>query len=66
MRNAVWTVANLCKGKPTPDFEKVQRAISTFAKVINETNLQEILNDIVWTLSYITDEGGDERILVFL
>lgn len=66
VRNAIWTLANLCKGKPTPDFDKVSRAIPTFAKVIAETDTHEILNDIVWTLSYITDEGGDERIFVFL
>lgn len=33
---------------------------------MSETDVTEILNDICWTLSYITDEGGDERILVFL
>ena len=30
------------------------------------TEQHEILNDISWTLSYISDEGGDERIYVFL
>ena len=66
VRNSIWTLANLCKGKPCPDFEKVKRAIPTFARVLSETDQTEILNDICWTLSYITDEGGDERILVFL
>ena len=66
VRNAVWTLSNLCKGKPAPDFEKVKRVIPTFAKVINETEATEILNDICWTLSYLTDDGGDDRILVFL
>jgi len=66
VRNAIWTLANLCKGKPPAAFEKVERAIPTFAKVLAETDTQEILNDICWTLSYITDEGGDDRILVFL
>ena len=66
MRNAIWTLSNLCKGKPPAKFEQVQRAIPTFAKVLQETDTPEILNDICWTLSYITDEGGDERIWVFL
>ena len=66
VRNSIWTLANLCKGRPSPVFEKVRRAIPTFARVLNETDNTEILNDICWTLSYITDEGGDERILVFL
>lgn len=62
----MWTLANLCKGKPCPDFDKIKRAIPTFAKVLIENDSTEILNDICWTLSYITDEGGDERIFVFL
>jgi len=66
VRNSIWTLANLCKGKPSPEFERVKRAISTFARVLAETDQTEVLNDICWTLSYITDEGGDERILVFL
>ena len=66
VRNAVWTVSNLCKGKPPADFDKIARAIPTFAKVLTETDTAEVLNDICWTMSYITDEGGDERIVVFL
>lgn len=66
VRNAVWTLSNLCKGKPAPDFEKVKRVIPTFAKVLNETEASEILNDICWTLSYLTDDGGDDRVLIFL
>ena len=65
-RNAIWTLSNLCKGKPPVEFEKVQRAIPTFARVLAATDVQEVLNDICWTLSYITDEGGDSRIVVFL
>ena len=60
-RNAIWTLSNLCKGKPPAEFSRVQRAIPTFAKVVKATDQAEILNDIIWTLSYITDEGGDER-----
>lgn len=66
MRNAVWTLSNLCKGKPAPAFERVKRVIPTFAKVLNETEAPEILNDICWTLSYLTDDGGDDRVLIFL
>ena len=44
----------------------MKRSISTFARILNDTDNTEILNDICWTLSYITDEGGDERIYEFL
>lgn len=63
VRNAIWTLTNLCKGTPSPPFEKIIRAIPTFSKVLVETNVTEILNDICWTLSHITDEGGEDRIV---
>ena len=33
-RNAIWTLSNLCKGKPIARFEQIKRSISTFAKVL--------------------------------
>ncbi len=65
-RNSIWTLSNLCKGKPAVKFERVRRVIPTFARVLAATDTTEVLNDICWTLSYITDEGGDDRIVVFL
>jgi len=41
-------------------------AIYTLAKVLNENVNEDVLSDIVWAFSYITDEGGDENILPFI
>lgn len=34
VRNASWTLSNLCRGRPSPDFSKVSRAIPSLAKVL--------------------------------
>ena len=61
-RNASWTLANFCKGRPTADFELIRPCIPSLTKVLIENNTEEILTDIVWAFSYASDEGGDERL----
>lgn len=38
----------------------------SLTKVLNENTNEEILSDIVWAFSYVTDEGGDATILPFI
>jgi len=65
VRNASWTLSNLCRGRPAPDFNKVQRAIPSLAKVLIENDVEDILIDVCWAMSYLSD-GGEERIPVIL
>lgn len=65
VRNASWTLSNLCRGRPAPNFEKVQRAIPSLAKVVIENDCEDILIDVCWAISYLSD-GGEERIPVIL
>ena len=65
VRSASWTLYALCQGRPPPDFEKVSRAIPSLAKVLIENDLDEILRDVSWAMSYISD-GGEERIAMIL
>ena len=64
-RNASWTLSNLCRGRPAPHFEKVKRAVPSLAKVLIENDLDDILVDVCWAISYLSD-GGEERIPVIM
>lgn len=65
IRNASWALSNFCRGRPPPDFKKVRRAITSLAKVLVENDNDDILIDVCWAMSYLSD-GGDERIPVIL
>jgi hypothetical protein len=64
-RNASWTLSNLCRGRPAPDFELIRRVTSSLSKVLIENDLEEIIGDVCWALSYISD-GGAEQIPAIL
>jgi len=60
MRNATWTLSNLCRGKPPPPLEWVTPALGTFATLIHSMDV-EVLTDACWALSYLSD-GSNDRI----
>eukprot|EP01128_Nolandella_sp_AFSM9_P006197 TRINITY_DN312_c0_g1_i1.p1 TRINITY_DN312_c0_g1~~TRINITY_DN312_c0_g1_i1.p1 ORF type:complete len:524 (-),score=139.74 TRINITY_DN312_c0_g1_i1:282-1853(-) len=53
-RNATWTLSNLCRRKPPPDFEKVRPALSMLSRLIYSSD-DDVLTDACWTLSYLSD-----------
>ena len=65
VRNASWTLSNLCRGRPAPIFDRVQRAIPSLVKVVNENDLEDILIDVCWAISYLSD-GGEDRVPLIL
>merc|ERR1740138_1986455 len=60
MRNATWTLSNLCRGKPPPPFEWVSPALSMLSQLIFSGDV-EVITDSCWALSYLSD-GPNERI----
>jgi hypothetical protein len=60
MRNAAWTLSNLCRGKPPPHFDWVAPALGPLANLIYNPDV-EVLTDACWALSYLSD-GPNERI----
>ena len=62
MRNAMWMLSNLCRGKPSPPFELVQSAVPIVAHLVHFTQDEHVLADACWTLSYLS-EGSVQAVI---
>ncbi|CAG7851594.1 Importin subunit alpha-2 AltName: Full=Importin-1; AltName: Full=Karyopherin subunit alpha-2 [Serendipita indica DSM 11827] len=61
VRNAIWTLSNLCRGKnPPPDWEIVSKALPLLAKNIYSSDMDTLV-DASWALSYLSD-GSNQHI----
>ena len=59
MRTATWTMANLCRGRPPPDFAVVRNIIPYIAQLVMIDD-EQILIDSAWAFSYLTDGDNDQ------
>lgn len=60
IRNATWTLSNLCRGKtPPPAYLQVAPALPTLAHLIYYPD-DEVLTDACWALSYMSDGSNDK------
>jgi importin subunit alpha-1 len=63
LRNATWTVSNMCRKFGTSrvrDFEAVRPALPVLARLLHGGD-DEVQTDASWALSYLSD-GEDERV----
>ncbi|TXG70244.1 hypothetical protein EZV62_005179 [Acer yangbiense] len=59
LRNATWTLSIFCRGKPQPPFYLVKSAFPALAQ-LTLLNDEEVLTDVCWALSYLSDGTNDE------
>ena len=57
----VWTISNLCRGKPSPPSTLTVEAILPLVSLLDRPITEEIMVDVLWALSYLSD-GNEEKI----
>lgn len=59
VRNATWTLTNLCGGKPKADFNLVSPALQILPALIHSSD-EEILRNACWTIMYLSDDRTEK------
>ena len=57
LRNAVWALSNLVRGKPHVDFAKVEAIVPVLVRLLS-INDGEVRADACWAFSYLADCGN--------
>ncbi|CAD7974664.1 unnamed protein product [Amoebophrya sp. A25] len=60
LRNVMWLMSNLCRGRPPAPFEVVKPAFEVFAEVVGRNMDKDMTVDSMWGLSYLTNTGNAE------
>ena len=54
MRDSTWTLSNLCRGMPAPDWKYISPAVPILRRLLYFTDTKT-LSDAAWAVSYISD-----------
>ena len=57
LRNVAWTTSNLVRGKPQPEWRLVSPLVPAVCKLIQTTDDADVLMDLAWTLSFLSDNS---------
>ncbi|EFA77535.1 putative importin subunit alpha C [Heterostelium album PN500] len=59
-RLLIWTVSNLCRGKPKPSLALVGEALPVIANIIATEVDREMMVDALWAMSYLSDATNED------
>lgn len=59
IQNATWTLSNLCRGRPLPEWNEVAVALPVLARILMLDD-PNTLADACWCLSYLSDVPPDQ------
>ncbi|KAJ3441045.1 importin subunit alpha-4 [Anaeramoeba flamelloides] len=55
-RNAAWSLSNLCRGKPSPDFEMIKKVLPILLELL-KTQVKLIIIDACWSLAHLSSNS---------
>jgi hypothetical protein len=65
LRNATWTLSNMCRGKPPPAWHIVAPALPVLAQLVSSDD-EEVRADACSALSYLSNNGSNDKIQAVL
>jgi len=54
VKQGIWALSNLCRGKPEPKLKDIKDAMPTFSRAIQEEYDLEVLSDATWATLHIS------------
>lgn len=54
IKNGIWAISNLCRGRPLPDIKLVEAAIPILCQVLKRETDPDVLTDAAWAVSYLS------------
>lgn len=66
MRNMAWCLSNFVKGQEEPELAHVAQGIPALVRALERTDQDEVINDIVWGLSYFTQSADPQKLTCFI
>ncbi|CAD7953164.1 unnamed protein product [Amoebophrya sp. A120] len=71
LKNVLWVMTNCCRGKPAPEFAKIQPALTVFAEVVGRKMKDTLASEALWGIFYaiqgnVRADEGNVRLDAFL
>ncbi|ETO22304.1 hypothetical protein RFI_14896, partial [Reticulomyxa filosa] len=58
-RNAVYTLSNLCRGKPSPNWTTISQVVQPLTDLLEKITDHETIIDILWALAFVSEDRDE-------